>query len=710
MVSTETLALALGLGIPAALLVLAILLLIVFKRQILDWLDFKILYNEPTKEGHGFLRSNFAPCREEQTRENLPVKGKLPEGLEGVFLRNGPNPYYDPLGRYHWFDGDGMVHAIRLKDKKASYANRWIETSRLRQELSYLRPVFVKIGELVGAKGLLHLVSQNLKKRLGILDLSQGTGQANTNLVYHGKKLLALHEGDLPYVLKVLCNGVIETIKRASVENDAVGPEGFKQFTAHPKIDRETGDMHFFSYNLRQAPYLTYGVMDETGKLTKQIPVDLPFGPAMMHDMAITSKYVIFLYMPLFFRPKEMVKGEGFPFVFDASKPSMFALLPKSATSAESIQWFCLPAGMIFHTANAWDDPEEKDLVHMYACSTSDYSPLGELLSSTSTKFPAEAARLSTEVLPGLGPLGSPRSSQTSVKSSYLPGAHGGMSLRIPNHSGGGGSLAHPAATGEAKNKSNGKTDGSEAANVSFAVPSKFLRSQRGFNLSVSDYSSEKELQKIAEGGMEVMWDLEGNNNNNSSSVKSLDMLNMSGTDHQEESAASTLFRFTFNTKTGEAVQRKVVEQRAYGSYMLEFPVINDRYLSRRNRYVYLSTFCDGMKTDGVIKVDLSRGEVGEVVGQLHYGRKRFGGECIFTPKLPAAAGKEEREEDDGWLMTFVYDARAKSSLMVVFDAKTMEQVAEVDCLTRVPYGFHGTFLNEKEMEEMQQDVKQEEE
>jgi carotenoid cleavage dioxygenase len=58
--------------------------------------------NEPTKEGHGFLRSNFAPCREEQTRENLPVKGKLPEGLEGVFLRNGPNPYYDPLGRYHW--------------------------------------------------------------------------------------------------------------------------------------------------------------------------------------------------------------------------------------------------------------------------------------------------------------------------------------------------------------------------------------------------------------------------------------------------------------------------------------------------------------------------------------------------------------------------------------------------------------------------------
>lgn len=683
--TSTTLTLGLALGIPAALFLLAVLLLVVFKRQILDWLDFKLLYNKPTKEGHGFLRSNFAPCRDEKTSENLPVKGKLPQGLDGVFLRNGPNPYYDPLGRYHWFDGDGMVHAIRLKDNKASYANRWIQTSRLRQELAYLRPVFVKIGELVGAKGMLHLLSQNFKKVFGILDISQGTGQANTNLVYHGKKLMALHESDLPYVLKVLCNGVIETIGRASVgDPDPGNPDGFKQFTAHPKIDRETGDMHFFSYDIRQAPYLTYGVMDENGKLNKSIPIELPYGPSMIHDMALTSNYAIFLYMPLFFRPKEMVKGEGFPFVFDPTKPSMFALLPRSATSAESIQWFCLPAGMIFHTANAWDDEEDKDLVHMYACSTSDYT-LDELLSSTSTKFPAEAACVSPS---GLGPLAGKSSgthsgpnSVKSVKNSYLPGAHGGMSLRKgPTHSAEGGKVG--------------------SANVSFTVPSKFLRSQKGLNPSLSDsgftaddslrsVQSEKELQKIAEeSSVEVRWDL-GND-----SKRSVDMLNMSGMDHQEESNASTLFKFTFNTKTGEASQRKVVDQRAYGAYMLEFPIINDRYLSSPNKYVYLSTFCDGMKTDGVIKIDISGEEGGEVVGQFRYGRKRFGGECIFTPRPNA------KEEDDGWLMTFVYDARAKSSYMVVYDARTMEEVAEVDCLTRVPYGFHGTFMTEAQMKE----------
>ena len=97
----------------------------------------------------GFLRGNFAPTKSEVTLGDLPVtRGKLPENLNGVFLRNGPNPFFKPLGKYHWFDGDGMVHGVRIKNGRASYANRWIRTSRLRQEEDYGRPAFSKIGEL----------------------------------------------------------------------------------------------------------------------------------------------------------------------------------------------------------------------------------------------------------------------------------------------------------------------------------------------------------------------------------------------------------------------------------------------------------------------------------------------------------------------------------------------------------------------------------
>lgn len=42
------------------------------------------------------------------------------------------------------FDGDGMLHAIRIKDGKASYANRFVKTSRLLQERAAGIPLFLK--------------------------------------------------------------------------------------------------------------------------------------------------------------------------------------------------------------------------------------------------------------------------------------------------------------------------------------------------------------------------------------------------------------------------------------------------------------------------------------------------------------------------------------------------------------------------------------
>ena len=62
------------------------------------------------------------------------------------------------------------------------------------------------------------------------------------------------------------------------------------------------------------------------------------------------------------------------------------------------------------------------------------------------------------------------------------------------------------------------------------------------------------------------------------------------------------------------------------------------------------------------------------------------------------AQGSED-EEDYGCLMTFVYDAGLRRSFLLVYDARTMEEVAEVNVKARVPYGFHGLFLNEGEIE-----------
>ena len=60
-----------------------------------------------------FLHGTFAPIREEHTLTELAVTGRIPDFLDGRYLRNGPNPVgaVDP-DRYHWFLGDGMVHGI----------------------------------------------------------------------------------------------------------------------------------------------------------------------------------------------------------------------------------------------------------------------------------------------------------------------------------------------------------------------------------------------------------------------------------------------------------------------------------------------------------------------------------------------------------------------------------------------------------------------
>ena len=67
-----------------------------------------------------FLEGGFAPVRDEITVEPLRVRGAIPPELDGVYLRNGPNPAYPPLSYTFPFDGDGMVHALRLRDGSAA--------------------------------------------------------------------------------------------------------------------------------------------------------------------------------------------------------------------------------------------------------------------------------------------------------------------------------------------------------------------------------------------------------------------------------------------------------------------------------------------------------------------------------------------------------------------------------------------------------------
>jgi len=284
-----------------------------------------------------YLDGNFAPVHREITAEALNVIGELPPDLSGMFVRNGPNPQWTPIGHYHWFDGDGMLHAVRIGNGKATYRNRYVRTKGFETEK--------KAGKAIWT-GLLEPLRQTHPD-------SPYKNTANTALVWHAGQLLALWEGGAPHSIKV---PGLETIGEHTYDGKLVSP-----FTAHPKVDPVTGEMMFFGYSFKP-PYLYYSVVSEAGKLLQTVPIDLPKA-VMMHDFAITEDYTIFMDLPLTFSPERMQQGKP-AMMFESDKPSRFGIVPRYGNNL-NIRWFESPACYVFHTLNAY---EEGDEVILIAC------------------------------------------------------------------------------------------------------------------------------------------------------------------------------------------------------------------------------------------------------------------------------------------------------------------------------------------------------
>ncbi|XP_042061398.1 carotenoid 9,10(9',10')-cleavage dioxygenase-like [Salvia splendens] len=323
----------------------------------IDWLEWAVVkLMHHSKQPLHYLAGNFGPVDETPPLADLPLHGLLPECLNGEFVRVGPNPRFAPVAGYHWFDGDGMIHGMRIKNGKATYVSRFVKTSRLKQEEYFGGSKFMKIGDLKGFFGLFTVYMQMLRTKLEVLDVNYGFGTANTAMVYHHGKLLALHEGDKPYAIKVLEDGDLQTIGMLDYDKRLS-----HSFTAHPKVDPFTGEMFTFGYS-KEPPYVTYRVITKEGVMQDPVPITIP-EPIMMHDFAITENYAIFMDLPLYFRPKEMVKEKKFIYTFDPTKKARFGVLPRYATNEMLIRWFELPNCFIFHNANAWEEGDEVVLI-----------------------------------------------------------------------------------------------------------------------------------------------------------------------------------------------------------------------------------------------------------------------------------------------------------------------------------------------------------
>src|SRR6185437_5781421 len=116
---------------------------------------------------------------------------------------------------------------------------------------------------------------------------------ANTHVVRHAGKTLALMEFSLPYEIS-------NDLKTLGVHD--FGGTLTDSMTAHPKICPTTGELHFFGCGNIFEPHVSYHRADADGQLTISRPIDVP-ALTLMHDFALTAEYVVFLDLPLLFDP-----------------------------------------------------------------------------------------------------------------------------------------------------------------------------------------------------------------------------------------------------------------------------------------------------------------------------------------------------------------------------------------------------------------------
>ena len=272
-----------------------------------------------SKQAAPFLDALHAPMKAELSIDAPEVVGAIPPGLDGRYLRIGPNPVEpDPRG-HHWFIGDGMVHGLRLHGGRARwYRNRWIRSEKVGQAL----------GE-APAPGPRH----------------GGFDTVNTAVIGHAGAIHALVEGGSTPVL-------LDAELGAQAYHDFDGSLA-GAFSAHPHLDPLTGELHAIAYEARKPGRLAHVVVDAAGKVVRELPLSLPHGP-MIHDCALTQRYVLVLDLPVCFSMRALLRGYSFPYRWNPKRPARIGLLPRGG-GAGDIVWIGIDAAFVFHTVNAYD-------------------------------------------------------------------------------------------------------------------------------------------------------------------------------------------------------------------------------------------------------------------------------------------------------------------------------------------------------------------
>jgi carotenoid cleavage dioxygenase len=288
------------------------------------------------------FRGYAAPVRIEGDVHDLEVIGTIPAGMNGDYIRNSADHQYPPMFEDDLFlNGDGMLHRVRIANGRASLKTRYVETEKLKLERAAGRALFGRYRN-------------QFTDDPSVAGVDRGT--ANTSVVWHGGKLLALKEAARPMAID---RETLATI--GSYDFD--GALKSQTFTAHPKVDPATGEMVAYGYfvdGVADTAVEIYFIAAD-GTLTRTERFHAPYA-SMIHDCLLSEQYIAFTICPMVCDWDRVQAGEAF-FHWDDTRPTTVAVVPRAPGGGGNVRWFDSPTPVMqTHTFNAW---EEGSLLHL---------------------------------------------------------------------------------------------------------------------------------------------------------------------------------------------------------------------------------------------------------------------------------------------------------------------------------------------------------
>ena len=145
------------------------------------------------------------------------------------------------------------------------------------------------------------------------------------------------------------------------------------------------------------------------------------------------------------------------------------------------------------------------------------------------------------------------------------------------------------------------------------------------------------------------------------------------------------------NVMNGSLVEGKVLTN--YKG--CEFPIVNPAYNTKQYKYMYcgsLAKLGESEFMDTILKVDLNTKDLDHNF-QFWQVDNQYPGEVMFVP----SGNNENGLEDDGVLLSVVFDGNRNLSFLLILNATDLTEVgrAQPKSISHVPIGFHGRYYND---------------